>query len=95
MNNMSDTKTCVLDGADLADAAEVYRELGQAFGFPEYFGNNADALWDALGDYAGEPVTIVWRDALCSAERLGPQYAEIVAVLQKAARRGLLTFEFA
>jgi RNAse (barnase) inhibitor barstar len=90
---VSDMKTCVLDGARLADAAAVYRELGQAFGFPAYFGNNPDALWDALGDYAGEPVTIVWRDATRSAERLGPQYAAIVAVLKKAAAKGLLTFE--
>jgi ribonuclease inhibitor len=86
-------KTCVLDGARLRDAAEVYRELGQTFGFPAYFGNNPDALWDALGDYAGEPVTIVWRNAARSAERLGLQYAAIVAVLQKAAAKGWVTFE--
>ena len=88
-------KTCVLDGARLDDAAEVYRELGQAFAFPAYFGNNPDALWDALGDYSGEPVTIFWRNAARSAERLGPQYDAIVAVLKKAAAKGWLALELA
>ena len=86
-------KNCVLDGADLADAAAVYRALAAAFRFPEYFGNNPDALWDALGDYSGEPVAIVWRDAARSADLLGPRFAQIVAVLQQAAAEGLLIFE--
>lgn len=88
-------KICVLDGATLDDAAAIYRRLGEVFGFPDYFGDNPDALWDALGDYAGEPVTVVWRDAARSAERLGPQFAAIVAVLQKAAAEGMLTLEMA
>ena len=88
-------KRCILDGARLADAAAVYRELAAALKFPEYFGANPDALWDALGDYAGEPVAIVWRDAARSAERLGPRFDEIVAVLQRAARLGMFKFELA
>lgn len=88
-------KTCVLDGARLADAAAVYRELSRAFGFPAHFGNNPDALWDALTEHGGEPVAVTWRDAARSAERLGPDYARIVAVLRKAAENGLLTLELA
>ena len=87
-------KKCVLDGSRLSDAAAVYRELAQALGFPEYFGNNPDALWDALGDHAGEPVTIVWRHAARSAELLGPDFDAIVAVLQRAATLGRLKFEW-
>src|SRR5438045_3358250 len=56
-------KSCILDGAVLADAAAVYRALGDALGAPAYFGHNPDALWDAIGDYHGEPVEIVWRAA--------------------------------
>jgi len=88
-------KQCILDGARVKDTVAVYRRLGEAFGFPDYFGNNPDALWDALGDYAGEPVTVVWRNAARSAEVLGPRFAEIVAVLQQAAARGLLTLKLA
>ncbi|HKS87871.1 MAG TPA: barstar family protein [Stellaceae bacterium] len=88
-------KKCVLDGSRLAGAAEIYRELAEAFGFPEYFGDNPDALWDALGDYRGQPVTVIWRHAARSAHQFGPRFAEIVAVLQRAAAEGTLTLELA
>jgi ribonuclease inhibitor len=88
-------KKCVLDGSRLADSDAVYRALAEAFAFPEYFGNNPDALWDALGDYSGEPVAITWRHAAQSADALGPRFAQIVAVLQRAAAAGVLTLELA
>ena len=71
------------------------RALGDALGAPAYFGHNPDALWDALGDYSGEPVGLIWRQAALSAERLGPRFSEITAVLQKAAAQGVLTLELA
>ena len=86
-------KKCVLDGSSLANTEAVYRALGEAFQFPEYFGNNPDALWDALGDYSGEPVAIVWRDAARSADLLGPGFAQIVTVLQRAEMEGTVTLE--
>ena len=88
-------KECILNGSLLPDAAAVYGTLGRSFGFPAYFGNNPDALWDALGDYGGEPVAVVWRDAARSAELLGPDFDAIVAVLQRAATLGMLKFELA
>ena len=88
-------KKCVLDGSRLANTEAVYRTLGEAFSFPQYFGNNPDALWDALGDYSGEPVAIVWRDAARSAGLLGPGFAQIVTVLQRAAAEGMVTLELA
>jgi RNAse (barnase) inhibitor barstar len=88
-------KELVLDGSRLGDAAAVYRALAEAFRFPVYFGNNPDALWDALGDYAGEPVAIVWRHAARSADLLGPRYGQIVAVLERAVAEGMLTLELA
>jgi len=84
-------KSCILDGAALADAAAVYRALGDALGAPAYFGHNPDALWDAIGDYHGEPVEIVWRHSAQSAARLGPGFEQIVAVLQRAEERGRIT----
>ena len=81
-------KSCILDGAALADAAAVYRALGDALGAPAYFGHNPDALWDAIGDYHGEPVEIVWRHSAQSAARLGRAFDDIVAVLRRAEERG-------
>ena len=88
-------KECVLDGSRLADAEAVYHALADAFRFPQYFGNNPDALWDALGDYDGEPVAIIWPHASQSAISLGPRFAQIVAVLRRAAAEGVLTLELA
>jgi len=81
-------RTCVLDGAILPDAAAVYRTLGEAFAAPDYFGHNPDALWDAITDYHGEPVEIVWQHAAQSAARLGPASEEIIAVLKRAEAQG-------
>lgn len=88
-------KECILDGHRLPDAAAVYRELSRQLEFPAHFGANPDALWDALGEQGGEPVTVVWRDAARSAELLGPRFDEIVAVLRRAATLGMLRFELA
>jgi RNAse (barnase) inhibitor barstar len=88
-------KSCVLDGSDLPDAAAVYRKLGETLQAPAYFGNNPDALWDALGEYSGEPIEIVWRNSAGSAARLGPVFDDIVTVLQRAAADGMLKFELA
>jgi RNAse (barnase) inhibitor barstar len=83
-------KTCVLDGATLADAAAVYRRLSEAFGAPKYFGHNPDALWDAITDYHGEPMEIVWKNSALSAARLGHKFEQIGAVLQRAQEQGRL-----
>jgi len=82
------TKSCILDGAALADAPAVYRALGDALGAPAYFGHNPDALWDAIDDYHGEPVEIVWRHSAQSAARFGRAFDDIVAVLRRAEKEG-------
>jgi RNAse (barnase) inhibitor barstar len=84
-------KEVILDGSRLADPYEVYDALAAAFRLPEYFGKNPDALWDALGDYAGEPVTIIWRGAARFAGH--PHFTQILAVLERAAAKGMLTVE--
>ena len=81
-------KSCILDGSALPDAAAVYRKLGEALGAPSYFGNNPDALWDLISEHSGEPIEIVWRHSARSAALLGPQYKQILAVLERAAAAG-------
>src|SRR4051812_3023866 len=86
-------KRCILDGAKLQDAAEVYRRLVTDLGFPAHFGRNPDALWDVLTERRTEPVEIVWRNSARSAERLGPAFYRIVAVLKRAAAAALVKLE--
>jgi RNAse (barnase) inhibitor barstar len=86
-------KRCILDGASLPDAAAVYRKLAADLGFPAHFGHNPDGLWDSLGEERGAPVEVVWRNSARSAERLGPLFDRIVAVLRRAAAEGRLKLE--
>ena len=84
--------SCILDGAALPDAAAVYRKLGEALHAPAYFGGNPDALWDAISEYGGEPIEIVWLNSARSAARLGPVFDDIVAVLRRAAAENRIAF---
>jgi RNAse (barnase) inhibitor barstar len=86
-------KRCILDGEKLPDAAAVYRKLAQDLGFPAHFGHNPDALWGALGEQRGEPIELAWRNSARSAERLGPDFERIAAVLRRAAADGLITLQ--
>jgi ribonuclease inhibitor len=90
---VSGMKRCILDGDTLADAAAAYRKLSDDLNLPAHFGHNADALWDSLGEKRSEPVEVVWRNSARSAERLGPQFDRIVAVLRRAAAEGRLKLE--
>jgi RNAse (barnase) inhibitor barstar len=40
---------------------EFYRSLAEAMGWPDYFGANLDALWDALTDLSGPTAVILDR----------------------------------
>ena len=47
-----------LDGNLLADAAQVHEYLKQCLEFPEYYGNNLDALYDCLTDLENIEISI-------------------------------------
>ena len=65
--------------------------LGVVLGAAPYFGRNPDALWDAIGEYHGEPVEILWRNSAQSAARLARAFDDIVAVLKRADAQGRIT----
>ena len=47
-----------LDGNLLADAAQVHEYLKQCLEFPEYYGNNLDALYVCLTDLENIEISI-------------------------------------
>ena len=47
----------VLDGRKMTDKATLHAYLKEQCGFPEYYGNNLDALYDVLTDRE-EPLEI-------------------------------------
>lgn len=42
--------TVVIDGIDIGSKLDFMKAMDYAFGFPPYFGENWDALWDCLTD---------------------------------------------
>ena len=39
---------CIIDGAAMTSRADAHAELARALKFPDYYGNNLDALWDIV-----------------------------------------------
>ena len=54
-------KRIELDFSQCTDRSEVHAYLKKQFGFPDYYGNNLDALFDVLGDIA-EDLEIVFME---------------------------------
>ncbi len=44
----------ILDGAMMNSKKEAHSHLQEQLGFPEYYGQNLDALYDCLTDMKGE-----------------------------------------
>lgn len=55
-------KHVILDGNILGDAAKVHDYLKEMLDFPEYYGNNLDALHDCLTDLEDVEITIQLPD---------------------------------
>ena len=55
-------KHVILDGNILGDVAKVHDYLKEMLDFPEYYGNNLDALHDCLTDLEDVEITIQLPD---------------------------------
>lgn len=83
-----DTTTCEIAGADLADIAGFYCELGEAVNGPGgYFGSNPSALDDCLinsGARRESPFRLVWRDFESSRRAIGDEELDdVISVLRQ------------
>jgi RNAse (barnase) inhibitor barstar len=74
------------DTSAAADRRAVFAALKTAFGFPDWFGHNLDALADSLGDLDAEPGTLlVWSGSTTFARSAPDQFRAILAVLRDRA----------
>ena len=54
-----------VDWAEVQSEAQMHRVLASALDFPDWYGNNANALWDAITGLVDMPHTlrfIGWQD---------------------------------
>ena len=78
-------KNITIDCAEIPDKAALHQALAQALRFPEYYGNNLDALYDCL-TAMGEPVEIVVPSEELLTERLGRRGAALLRMLWDVSR---------
>jgi ribonuclease inhibitor len=76
-------KTCIIDGAQITDRRELHRILAEELDFPEWYGNNLDALYDCLTDGQEEvQIAILHEEEL--KQRLGMYAQRFLTVLERA-----------
>ena len=78
-------RRATLDGAlkDLGAVYDaIYTPLSAGLDAPA-FGQNLDALWDALTRRIPGPVEIVWKDYAAARKRIGPRLDRLVATLRE------------
>jgi ribonuclease inhibitor len=49
----------ILDGTKMTDRQSCHQYLARILRFPDYYGNNLDALYDCLGEFSRESAIII------------------------------------
>lgn len=75
----------ILDGARVKNRRGLHKYLKRALGFPDYYGNNLDALHDCLTDLH-EDVELVVQNPAALEDRLGFYAKSLNIVLRRASQ---------
>ena len=75
-------KKYVIDCDKMTDRASAHAHIAEALGFPEYYGNNLDALFDCLTDMRACDIKIINSGGLNKLEEYG---GALMAVFKEAA----------
>lgn len=76
----------VLDGADYRKKADFFADIKEKMQFPDYFGNNLDALADCLSERGNDTTLILLNDRELQ-ENLGEYAGGILQVFTDCAER--------
>ena len=72
----------IIDGKAMTSEKSMYIHLSRVFSFPTYFGNNLDALWDALTEES-EPTVIYFKNVTQMTENLDRYGEKLIQLFQK------------
>ena len=74
-------KEIIIDGENVENMTDIHSIFAKELSFPEWYGNNLDALYDCLTDISEETtVTVVNRDTLF--EKLNVRYGRFLKTLE-------------
>lgn len=75
----------ILEGKNIHTIDGFHAAIKDLLQFPDYYGNNLDALWDCLTTGSHLPVVLVWKDFAISQQRLGEYADTAMNVFEEAA----------
>lgn len=77
-------KKVVLDGKKIIDRETLHKTLKKELRFPEYYGENLDALWDCLTTDLELPLIIEWENFEFSRKFLGEYLQNTLEIFRSA-----------
>lgn len=80
-------KKIILDGTMLGSCESAHPYLKEKLGFPEYYGNNLDALYDCLTEMSDTKIII------CLADQITPYFRRVLRVFNRAVSEGCINIE--
>jgi ribonuclease inhibitor len=71
-----------INGQNIESELDFHREIARSLGFPSWYGNNLDALWDMLTGHIDTNVIMTWKNHNLSRVRLGSDFDKILSVFE-------------
>ncbi|MBR6025206.1 MAG: barstar family protein [Firmicutes bacterium] len=82
-------KMIVIDAEKMTSVEEAHSYLARELSFPDYYGNNLDALYDCLTEFCGSAFIVI-NNSKAMAENLGDYSKKLTKVfLDAAAHSGM------
>ncbi|MFA1794733.1 barstar family protein [Bacillus velezensis] len=74
----------IIDGKDITSTEALHRILKDQLDFPDFYGENLNALWDCLTGWIELPLTLVWKNFDISQKELDSDADDVLRILKKA-----------
>lgn len=80
-------KKYILDFSECNYLGEIHQKIQTVLGLPDWYGQNLDALWDAITGimYLHAEITIIFQPQTIQALQLSEEVDKIITVFKEAA----------
>ena len=82
-----------IDGTKLATEKDFHQFLKKELEFPDYYGENLDALWDMLTAWIDLPLTVEWKYVAECKRKWGENRVEKILDVFREAEKELKRFQ--